>query len=68
MASRPFRYDPKTDKWTLIAALSCGRDGVSVCPLGERLLAIGGFDGHNYLDVVEAYDAEEDCWTTVGGP
>uniref|UniRef100_A0A914W140 BTB domain-containing protein n=1 Tax=Plectus sambesii TaxID=2011161 RepID=A0A914W140_9BILA len=59
------RYDPKLDKWTLIASLSCGRDGVSVCPLGERLLAIGGFDGQNYLDVVEAYDTEEDCWTTV---
>ncbi|XP_034637987.1 kelch-like protein 4 isoform X1 [Trachemys scripta elegans] len=57
------RYDPKTDTWTTVAPLSVPRDAVGVCPLGDRLYAIGGYDGHSYLDTVESYDAQNNEWT-----
>lgn len=60
-----FRYDPKTDTWTTVAPLSVPRDAVGICPLGDRLYAVGGYDGHTYLDTVESYDAQNNEWTEV---
>ncbi|XP_078004059.1 kelch-like protein 4 isoform X2 [Phascolarctos cinereus] len=57
------RYDPKTDTWTTVAPLSIPRDAVGVCPLGDRLYAVGGYDGHSYLNTVESYDAQNNEWT-----
>ncbi|XP_042732407.1 kelch-like protein 4 isoform X2 [Lagopus leucura] len=57
------RYDPKTDTWTTVAPLSVPRDAVGICPLGDRLYAVGGYDGHTYLDTVESYDAQNNEWT-----
>uniref|UniRef100_A0A5F8G2G9 Kelch like family member 4 n=1 Tax=Monodelphis domestica TaxID=13616 RepID=A0A5F8G2G9_MONDO len=57
------RYDPKTDAWTTVAPLSVPRDAVGVCPLGDRLYAVGGYDGHSYLNTVESYDAQNNEWT-----
>ncbi|NXF19557.1 KLHL4 protein, partial [Rhodinocichla rosea] len=57
------RYDPKTDAWTTVAPLSVPRDAVGICPLGDRLYAVGGYDGHSYLDTVESYDAQNNEWT-----
>ncbi|TRZ08539.1 hypothetical protein HGM15179_018564 [Zosterops borbonicus] len=59
------RYDPKTDAWTTVAPLSVPRDAVGICPLGDRLYAVGGYDGHSYLDTVESYDAQNNEWTEV---
>ncbi|XP_015599549.1 kelch-like protein 5 [Cephus cinctus] len=56
------RYDPKIDKWTMVAPMSVARDAVGVCLLGDRLLAIGGYDGQQYLTLVEAYDPYLDEW------
>uniref|UniRef100_A0A8C4U4F2 Kelch like family member 4 n=1 Tax=Falco tinnunculus TaxID=100819 RepID=A0A8C4U4F2_FALTI len=61
------RYDPKTDAWTTVAPLSVPRDAVGICPLGDRLYAVGGYDGHTYLDTVESYDAQNNEWTEVIG-
>ncbi|KAK4810337.1 hypothetical protein QYF61_019140 [Mycteria americana] len=61
------RYDPKTDAWTTVAPLSVPRDAVGICPLGDRLYAVGGYDGHTYLDTVESYDAQNNEWTEVMG-
>lgn len=61
------RYDPKTDAWTTVAPLSVPRDAVGICPLGDRLYAVGGYDGHSYLDTVESYDAQNNEWTEVMG-
>uniref|UniRef100_A0A8B9MK33 Kelch like family member 4 n=1 Tax=Accipiter nisus TaxID=211598 RepID=A0A8B9MK33_9AVES len=61
------RYDPKTDAWTTVAPLSVPRDAVGICPLGDRLYAVGGYDGHTYLDTVESYDAQNNEWTEVTG-
>lgn len=60
-----FRYDPKTDVWTAVAPMSISRDAVGVCLLGDRLYAVGGYDGQVYLNTVEAYDPQTNEWTQV---
>jgi len=60
------RYDPKTDTWTLVAPISTPRDAVGVCLLGDRLYAVGGYDGQQYLSEVEGYDPQANEWTKVG--
>ncbi|XP_077388451.1 kelch-like protein 4 isoform X2 [Festucalex cinctus] len=57
------RYDPKTDTWTTVSSLSVPRDAVGVCLLGDRLYAVGGYDGQSYLNTVESYDAQNNDWT-----
>uniref|UniRef100_A0A8D3AGC6 Kelch-like family member 5 n=1 Tax=Scophthalmus maximus TaxID=52904 RepID=A0A8D3AGC6_SCOMX len=59
------RYDPKTDVWTAVAPMSISRDAVGVCLLGDRLYAVGGYDGQVYLNTVEAYDPQTNEWTQV---
>lgn len=59
------RYDPKTDTWTTVSSLSVPRDAVGVCLLGDRLYAVGGYDGQSYLNTVESYDAQNNDWTEV---
>ncbi|ERE65554.1 kelch-like protein 4 isoform X2 [Cricetulus griseus] len=56
------RYDPKSDSWSTVAPLSVPRDAVAVCPLGDKLYVVGGYDGHTYLNTVESYDAQKDEW------
>lgn len=60
-----FRYDPKTDMWTAVASMSISRDAVGVCLLGDKLYAVGGYDGQAYLNTVEAYDPQTNEWTQV---
>lgn len=60
------RYDPKTDTWTAVAPMSISRDAVGVCLLGDRLYAVGGYDGQSYLNTVEAYDPQTNEWMQVG--
>ncbi|XP_070770633.1 kelch-like protein 5 [Enoplosus armatus] len=59
------RYDPQTDVWTAVAPMSISRDAVGVCLLGDRLYAVGGYDGQVYLSTVEAYDPQTNEWTQV---
>ncbi|XP_072320049.1 kelch-like protein 5 isoform X2 [Eucyclogobius newberryi] len=59
------RYDPQTDVWTAVAPMSISRDAVGVCLLGDRLFAVGGYDGQVYLNTVEAYDPQTNEWTQV---
>ncbi|KAF1457511.1 Kelch-like protein 1, partial [Spheniscus mendiculus] len=56
------RYDPKTDTWTMVAPLSMPRDAVGVCLLGDKLYAVGGYDGQTYLNTMEAYDPQNNEW------
>lgn len=48
-----------------MAPLSVPRDAVAVCPLGDKLYVVGGYDGHTYLNTVESYDAQKDEWNEV---
>lgn len=59
------RYDPKTDTWTTVAPMSVARDTIGVCVLGDKLLAVGGYDGQQYLTLVEAYDPLLNEWHPV---
>ncbi|XP_048386483.1 kelch-like protein 5 isoform X3 [Stegostoma tigrinum] len=59
------RYDPKTDTWTAVAPMSISKDAVGVCLLGDRLYAVGGYDGQSYLNSVEAYDPQTNEWMQV---
>ena len=65
LSSFYFRYDPKTDTWTMVAPLSMPRDAVGVCLLGDRLYAVGGYDGQTYLNTMESYDPQTNEWTQV---
>lgn len=60
------RYDPIADTWTTIASLTCCRDAIGVCVLGDRILAVGGFDGSQYLTASEEYDPQSNEWKQVG--
>ncbi|XP_071629426.1 kelch-like protein 5 isoform X2 [Temnothorax longispinosus] len=59
------RYDPKTDTWTMVAPMSVPRSEVGVCVLGDRLMAVGGYDGQQYFTLVEAYDPHLNEWEPV---
>ncbi|MBN3308216.1 kelch-like protein 1 [Amia ocellicauda] len=59
------RYDPKTDTWTTVAPLSLPRDAVGVCLLGDKLYAVGGYDGQTYLQTMECYDPQTNEWTKM---
>lgn len=48
-----------------MSSLSVPRDAVGVCLLGDRLYAVGGYDGQSYLSTVESYDAQNNEWTEV---
>ena len=48
-----------------MAPISSARDAVGVCLLGDRLYAVGGYDGQQYLSEVEAYDAQSNEWKRV---
>lgn len=36
-----------------------------MCLLGDKLYAVGGYDGQQYLNDVESYDAQNNEWTKV---
>ena len=40
----------------MVGHMSCARGGVGVASLGGKIYAVGGHDGTNYLNSVEAYD------------
>lgn len=49
----------------MVSSLSVPRDAVGVCLLGDKLYAVGGYDGQSYLNSVESYDAQNNEWTEV---
>lgn len=61
------RYDPKTDQWTMLAPMLNCRDAVGVSWLGDKIYAIGGYDGTKYLNDVECYDPIKNEWQQVKG-
>lgn len=52
----------------MIANMSIHRDSVGVGILGDRLFAIGGYDGQTYLSLVEMYDPVYNKWKQVCVP
>ncbi|TPP62738.1 Ring canal kelch protein [Fasciola gigantica] len=46
-------YDPRTHEWHLVAPMHKRRCGVGVGVVNDLLYAVGGHDGHSYLNSVE---------------
>ncbi|XP_060533723.1 kelch-like protein 5 [Cylas formicarius] len=59
------RYDPTTDTWTTVSTLSGKRDAVACTLFGDKLYAVGGYDGNTYLTNVEAYDPITNEWAVL---
>ena len=59
------RYNPNTDQWTMVAPMINCRDAVGAACLGDKLYAIGGYDGNKYLSAVESYNPEKNKWEEV---
>ncbi|XP_022079622.1 kelch-like protein 5 [Acanthaster planci] len=59
------RYDPRSDLWCTLAPMSLCRDAVGVAVLGNRIFAVGGYDGQTYLNSVECYDPMSGEWSFV---
>ncbi|XP_031817440.1 kelch-like protein 17 [Sarcophilus harrisii] len=49
-------YDTRTDRWHMVASMSTRRARVGVAAIGNRLYAVGGYDGTSDLATVESYD------------
>ena len=49
----------------MVAPISSPRDAVGVCLLGDRLYAVGGYDGQQYIKDVESYDPISNEWSKV---
>ena len=60
------RYDPRSDSWATVSAISRARDAVGLCGLGDRLYVVGGCDDdHRYVAAVECYDTLTNRWAPV---
>lgn len=50
------RYDPRSNKWDYVAALTTPRGGVGIATVMGKIFAVGGHNGNAYLNTVEAFD------------
>jgi N-acetylneuraminic acid mutarotase len=59
-------YNPRTNKWTTVAAMATARHGLAaVTGPDGRIYAIGGSGSGVSLNTVEAYNPTTNTWTTV---
>ena len=58
-------YDTLTELWVPGVAMSTLRTRVGVAVLGNKLYALGGFDGHKRLSTVECFDPHFQTWKAV---
>ena len=59
------RYNPNTNQWVYVAALSICRGGVGAGAMGTRIWAVGGHNGSQYLNSMESYDPVTDTWEMI---
>ncbi|XP_064156837.1 kelch-like protein 17 isoform X2 [Anguilla rostrata] len=55
-------YDTRTDRWHMVASMSARRARVGVAAIGNKLYAVGGYDGTSDLATVESYEPVTNCW------
>lgn len=60
------RYDPRSNKWDYVAALTTPRGGVGIATVMGKIFAVGGHNGNAYLNTVEAFDPVLNRWELVG--
>ncbi|CAF1368727.1 unnamed protein product, partial [Didymodactylos carnosus] len=56
------RYDVLSNQWTFVRSLHYRRSALSCVALDRKIHAMGGYDGKNFLSVVEVYDPDTDTW------
>ena len=57
-------YDPATDTWTSLAAMSTGRGGPTAQVIGSQMYVVGGMDTNGAsLSSVEIYTPGSNSWT-----
>lgn len=59
------RYDPESDKWTMVKNMHFPRMAVGVAVVNRLLYAIGGYDGHERHKSAECYHPENNEWTMI---
>ena len=52
--------------WKPVVAMQTKRSGVGLAVVGGQLLAVGGFDGVNYLKTVEIFNHNSSNWILCG--
>ena len=62
VSGRSYRYDPRFDSLTDIAAMQEPRHHFTLISDGRSLFAIGGYCSGTYKNAVEKYLVEEDRW------
>ena len=59
-------YDPSANAWTPLPPMPTAREGLVAAYVGSGafayVMAIGGYDGVNTLDIVETYNVESKTW------
>ena len=58
-------YDTQTNTWRRVAEMPTARAHLAAVAVGEKIYAIGGWDGGQRLATVEAYDPQKDRWESV---
>src|SRR6185503_8779973 len=51
--------------WIARKPMPTPRRALALASLGDRIVAVGGFDGTNLLGTVEIYDPRTDAWTAA---
>lgn len=57
-------YDITNNKWTTLAAMTTGREYLTVDAVGTNIYAIGGSGSSAYLNTNQCYDTLTNTWTT----
>ncbi|XP_016365604.1 kelch-like protein 6 isoform X2 [Sinocyclocheilus rhinocerous] len=60
-----WKYNASLNKWIQIEYLNTGRWRHKMAVVGGKVYVMGGFDGTQRLNSVEAYDTFHNCWTEV---
>jgi N-acetylneuraminic acid mutarotase len=55
-------FDPRTNKWTLLAPMPRARASLAVVAVGNMLYAIGGYFQHSTSNHLEAFDTTTGKW------
>ena len=60
------RWDPESNRWSLVCPMSVARLGAGVEACGGALYVVGGFDGLNRWDTAEKYQPETNTLAAAG--
>lgn len=56
------RWDPESNRWTLVCPMSVARLGAGVAVCGGALYVVGGYDGQNRWNTAEKYQPDTNTW------